>query len=235
MPHAPNALRIAVAAALVATPAQPAGLDHTHADFCAEAQRRLVGTRLPIQNVVETGFEPFKRSKPAVQPLRTHQFLERDAAGRAAQLSCKTKTADHLRSVHGAQAIARRGRAPVGEAGPADLACRQLHRDMVNEIWGSLTPEERARAAFPPTRVRLEPDAFSHTGSSWVRSRAAAWRAADDRLHLRSAALFAEWEDWRWKVMPESWRGNHYCHLVAPERLRRLMQGDEAPAAADPG
>ncbi|MEN9527809.1 MAG: hypothetical protein RLY56_1760, partial [Pseudomonadota bacterium] len=34
---------------------------------------------------------------------------------------------------------------------------------------------------------------------------------------------FAEWEDWRWKMMPESWRGNHYCHLVSPEEIRRQM------------
>jgi hypothetical protein len=27
--------------------------------------------------------------------------------------------------------------------------------------------------------------------------------------------------------MPTSWRGNHYCHLVAPERVQRLMLGAE--------
>jgi hypothetical protein len=31
--------------------------------------------------------------------------------------------------------------------------------------------------------------------------------------------------------MPESFRGNHYCHLVAPERIRRLMLGEEPLAA----
>jgi hypothetical protein len=27
--------------------------------------------------------------------------------------------------------------------------------------------------------------------------------------------------------MPQSFRGNHYCHLVAPERVRRLLLGEE--------
>jgi hypothetical protein len=199
-------------------------LDHTHAGSCAAVQRRLIDTPLPVVNVIETDFEAFKRSKPSVRPLRSHQFLRRDAAGRPVELSCKTKTADHLRSVYG-----------TAGAGTADRACRHLHREMVNGVWRSLTAAQRDGAAFPPTRVLLEPDALSLTGSSWVRSQAAAWRGADGRLHLRSAALFAEWEDWRWKVMPESWRGNHYCHLVAPERLRRLMLGEEPPAGTDPG
>ena len=211
------ALTAAVADAQTA-PSAP-GLDRTHDGFCAEAQRRLVGTALPVTNIVETAFEPFKKSKPAVLPVRTHQFLMADAAGRPMQLSCKTKSADHLRSAHGAAA-----------AGP-DRSCRDLHRDMVNGVWGTLTPAERARAPHPPWRVMLDADTESYMGSSWLKSRAEATRGADDRLHLRAAGLFAGWEDWRWKFMPESFRGNHYCHLVAPERIRRLMLGDEPLAA----
>lgn len=211
------ALTAAVADAQTA-PSAP-GLDRTHDGFCAEAQRRLVGTALPVTNIVETAFEPFKKSKPAVLPVRTHQFLVADAAGRPMQLSCKTKSADHLRSAHGAAA-----------AGP-DRSCRDLHRDMVSGVWGTLTPAERARAPHPPWRVMLDADTESYMGSSWLKSRAEATRGADDRLHLRAAGLFAGWEDWRWKFMPESFRGNHYCHLVAPERIRRLMLGEEPLAA----
>ncbi|MFM7709250.1 MAG: hypothetical protein ACKO9D_14780 [Gammaproteobacteria bacterium] len=216
-------LACTVAAALSAlTPsmagAQPAtGLDRTHPGFCAEVQRRLTGTTLPVTNVVETTAESFKKSKPSVQPVRTHQHLGTDADGRPMELSCKTKSADHLRSVHGAAAAG------------ADRSCRDLHRDMVDGIWRALPPALRARAAHPPWRVMLDADSASYTGSSWIKAHATATRGADDRLHLRAAGLFAEWEDWRWKIMPESFRGNHYCHLVAPERIRRLMLGDAAP------
>jgi hypothetical protein len=222
---APVTAAVPIAAAMLAlapswagaqgAPSAP-GLDRTHPGFCAEAQRRLTGTTLPVSNAVEAAFEPFKRSKPAVQPIRTHQFLEADPAGRPLQLSCKTKSADHLRSAHGAAAAA------------ADRSCRDLHRDMVNEVWRALTPAERARAPHPPWRVMLDADTESHMGSSWLKSRAEARRGADGLLHLRAAGLFAEWEDWRWKFMPEPFRGNHYCHLVAPERIRRLMLGEAA-------
>lgn len=216
-------------AAAQAAAASTLTLDRTHAGFCAEVQRRLVGTTLPMTNVVETDFEAFKTSKPSVQPLRTHQYLALDEAGRPMQLSCKTKSADHLRSVHGAAAV----RAP--EAGPADRSCLSLHRDMVVEIWRGLSPAERARAIHPPWQVMLDADSPSYTGSSWVKARSAVFRGADGRVHLRAAGLFAEWEDWRWKIMPKSFRGNHYCHLVAPERIRRLMLGEETPTTADPG
>ena len=223
LPRAVAAALLALASSMAGAQAASSttGLDRTHDGFCAEAQRRLVGTALPIANMVETAFEPFKRSKPAVQPVRTHQFVVADAAGRPMQLSCKTKSADHLRSVHGAAAAG------------VDRSCRDLHRDMVNGVWRALAPAERARAPHPPWQVMLEADSASYTGSSWLKTRAEAWRSADGRLHLRAAGLFAEWEDWRWKVMPESFRGNHYCHLVAPERIRRLMLGDE-PLAAQP-
>ena len=213
------ALLAAAAIAPLAAAAPAVALDRTQPQSCAEAQRRLVGTTLPVTNIVEAGFEAFKRSKPAVQPLRTHQYLEADAAGRPLQLSCKTKSADHLRSAHGAAA--------VRAAGDADRACRELHRDMVNDIWRALPAAERARAAHPPWRVMLDADTVSYMGSSWLKSRAEARLGADGRLHLRAAGLFAAWEDWRWKFMPESFRGNHYCHLVAPERIRRLMLGEE--------
>lgn len=219
-------LAAALAAALPAAghaADQAIGLGSSHAQFCAEAQRRLTGTTLPIVNVVETDAEAFKISKPTVQPLRTHQHLAYDAAGRPLQLSCKTKSADHLRSVHGAAAAG------------TDRSCRDLHRDMVTGIWRDLAAAERARAPHPPWQVMLEPDSRSYTGSSWIAALPEASRGADGRLHLRAAGLFAEWEDWRWKIMPESFRGNHYCHLVAPERIRRLMLGQDPLAAPPPG
>lgn len=222
-------LAAALAATLAPGSAAAASLDHTHAGFCAEAQRRLVGTALPIDNVVETDAEAFKKSKPSLQPLRTHQYLAVDQAGRESRLSCKTKSADHLRSAYGAASV----RAPG--AAPADHSCLSLHRDMVNEIWRGLSPAERAGAPHPPWQVMLEADSASYTGSSWIKARPAAFIGADRRLHLRSAGLFAEWEDWRWKLMPKSFRGNHYCHLVAPERIRRLMLGLETPSSPDPG
>ena len=76
----------------------------------------------------------------------------------------------------------------------------------------------------------LDADLAYLTGSSWVQSTASAYVGDRGRLHLRAARLFAGREDWRWKILPESLRGNHYCHLIAPESLRELMFGSQVTA-----
>ncbi|MFZ9708737.1 MAG: hypothetical protein ACO3CV_03750 [Steroidobacteraceae bacterium] len=209
-----------------ANEAVSAGLGLSHEGFCAEVQRRLVDTRLPINNVIEPDYEAFKKSKAAASPLRTHQFLTRSGAGEIVQISCKTKSADHLRAVHGAQ-LARDPTLPL-------RSCRDIQRDVVMEVWRDLDATRREGVLHPPSRLMLDADAVRYTGSSWVESPSAAYSGNDGRLHLRATALFAAWEDWRWKIMPKSFRGNHYCHLVAPEQVRRLMLGEATPAASAP-
>lgn len=199
--------------------ATPGSLATSHAEFCIEVQRRLVDTALPIGNRLHDDQDAFKESKAIVDPLETQQFLVRDAAGRIKEISCKTKSADHLRAVHGVSA----SRDPALPA----RSCRDIHREMIRQVWAGLEPAERTSAAFAPHRVMLDPDTRNYTGSSWIGSSAEAYLAPDGRLHLRSSALYAEWEDWRWKMMPKSFRGNHYCHLVAPERIRALLRGEE--------
>jgi len=204
-------------------PATSLALDHSHEQFCAEVQRRLVDTTLTIENVIEPDFEAFKLSKPGIEPLRTHQFLERDENGVIQSISCKTKTADHLLAVHGASAL-RNGLSTAGTPPPIGN-CRNIQRAIVRETWASLSTAERRAATLKPSQIFLQDDSLSYTGSSWVKTPATVTNGADGRPRLRASALLAEWQDWRWKMMPASWRGNHYCHLVAPEKIRELLQG----------
>ena len=190
-------------------------LSNSHAEFCSEVQRRLVDTTLPITNVLEKDYEAFKLSKPAVAPLRTHQYVVRNERLDILQISCKTKTADHLRSTHGASTARDPALTP--------RSCSDIHGAMVRDIWQAMGPGEKASAKIRPAQVMLQTDQVSYTGSSWIKTKAEASLGADAKLRLRASALFAEWEDWRWKVMPQSWRGNHYCHLVSPEEIRRRM------------
>ena len=196
----------------------PKGLTQSHAQFCAEVQQILVPTALTITNVIEPDFEAFKRSKPQADPLTTHQYLSVNQPRGLTQISCKTKTADHLRAVVGPTVAPT----PINPR-QADRSCRDVHRAMVIALWREASPAERAVAPHPPSRLMLDADLAYMTGSSWIQSPAEAYLGADQRLHLRAVALFAAWGDWRWKIMPESFRGNHYCHLVAPEALRELM------------
>lgn len=204
----------------------PRGLTQSHPQFCAEVQQILVPTALAITNVIEPDFEAFKRSKPQADPLTTHQYLSVNQRRGLTRISCKTKTADHLRAVFG----------PTIAPAPtyphlADRSCRDVHRAMVLALWREASPAERAAAPHPPSRLMLDADLAYMTGSSWIQSPAEAYLGADQRLHLRAVALFAAWDDWRWKIMPDIFRGNHYCHLIAPESLRELMLNPAAQTA----
>jgi hypothetical protein len=202
-----------------AAAAAPASLATSHAGFCTEVQRMLVDTSLPMSNTLQRSKDDFTESKAAVTPLTTQQFLVSTADGLPEELSCKTKTADHLRAVHGAGAARDPALPP--------RSCRDVQRAVVLQVWESLNADEQAGAAQAPQRIMLVADTLSYTGSGWIGSPAEVWLGSDGQLRLRASALYANWEDWRWKIMPESFRGNHYCHLVAPERVRRLMLGEE--------
>lgn len=199
--------------------APPTTLATSHGDFCVVVQRLLVDTRLPMQITLQTTKDDFTASKASVTPLGIHQFVEPDASGRPREISCKTKTADHLRAAHGPGAARDPALAP--------RSCRDIQRRVVLDVWSTLKENERTAAVHSPQRITLDADSQSYTGSGWIGSPAEAYLSADGRLHLRASALYADWEDWRWKIMPKSFRGNHYCHLVAPERVRMLMTGGE--------
>jgi hypothetical protein len=198
---------------------EPGSLVTSHRDFCAVVQRKLVDTPLPLTNKIHPSKDAFTESKASAKPTETQQFSERAPDGRLLGISCKTKSADHLRAEHGVSASRDPALPP--------RSCRDIHREMVIQLWATFDNDARASSAFAPHQVILDADTSSYTGSGWIGSPAEAYLGGDGKLHLRASALFAEWEDWRWKIMPKSFRGNHYCHLVAPERIRALMRGEE--------
>lgn len=186
-------------------------------NFCAEAQRRTTGVTLPVRNVVHPDYASFVESKPGITPLETQQFSEPPSAtgGVSPRVSCKMKTADHIRSVHGASAT---------RVADDRNACRELNRDTILSVWARLPAQQRARVAVPPSRFMLHADENRITGSSWTAPYQHVW-GEGDRVHVRAKALLVLWDDWRWKLAPDRFRGTHYCHLITPEYARALMLG----------
>lgn len=219
----------AAAGAPDAAPAQPAPLQSgatTTPGLCAAVLRRLTGTTRPIRNVVHTDYPPFVLSKPQIEPLETQQYLQfEDAAKtRPTMLMCKGKSADHIVAVHGP------------DAARLDLAtsCRDVNRDIVLGVWRSFGPAERAALRETPQRIMLDGDEVKLTGSRWITPFQFAYTGTDGRPHLVARRLRADWDDWRWKLAPTSWRGTYYCQLASPEYVRRLMLGQATPPPPQP-
>jgi hypothetical protein len=193
----------------------------TTPELCAAVLRRLTGVTRPIRNTVHTDYPPFVLSKPQIEPLETQQYLayEDEAKTRPTLLMCKGKSADHIVATYG-----------PGAAEPSLVTtCRDVNRDIVLGVWAALAPAERAAARVTPQRLMLDGDEVQLTGSRWITPFQFAYVAADGTPHLIARRLRADWEDWRWKIAPTSWRGTYYCQLAAPEYVHRLLLGETTP------
>jgi hypothetical protein len=186
------------------------------ADFCARAQRIITGTRIPAVNLVFTAREDFVQSKPRVRPLETDQFVTHgDAAGKRPRIvSCKMKSSDHLLAEYGPGAAAAEG------------ACRNINADTVARVFAALTPAQRERLLVDRDRIVLEADDEALTGASWTNDVfEPARRSEAGELLIRARSIRVDWNDWKWAWMPDRFRGQHSCHLIAPEYLRSLVLG----------
>jgi len=193
----------------------------TDARFCGTVQRILAGTTLPAANAVQVDFDVFVKAKATIRPLRAQQHVDYadPAKTQPMLIACKTKSADHLNAVYG-----------PGTALGDDYTCRSINRGIVLGAWSAMSAAERAAAAWPPSRIMLDGDDVGFLGSTFVKPYTFLYRGADGLPHLQARAQYASWLDWRWKLMPERFRGTHYCRLIAPEYARRLIRGELALA-----
>lgn len=136
-------------------------------------------------------------------------------------VSCKMKTADHLVSEYGA------------EAAGADIGCSGVNALTLQRVLDSMTPAERRRALFKRGQnVVMETDIMTTMGPIWLEPYAIARLDESGTLRLQAKAMRNDWLDPRYLAAPPQFRGTRYCHLIAPEYLRRLLLGEVKPVSA---
>jgi hypothetical protein len=184
-------------------------------EFCGRAQSYITGSTPRVTNTVHDGIESFQRTPPMVQPLTTQQYDwpdERGPSKAASRISCKLVTADRIRAVYGPQAAR------------TEATCEQVNRYTLGVVLGGLTPEERERALFGKGRkVRFERDRLLASPADWYTAYEMASVDGSGRLRIAANALRIDWADPKQAQLPEQSRGLHFCHLIAPDYLRRLL------------
>ena len=80
---------------------------------------------------------------------------------------------------------------------------------------------------------KQEPDETGPSGVVWLKPYTMVRVDEENALHVKSKALYVSWHDERFLEMPARFRGTHYCHLIAPSYLRRLLDGEVAVAGPD--
>ncbi|MCS6947041.1 MAG: hypothetical protein NZM12_05450 [Steroidobacteraceae bacterium] len=177
--------------------------------FCSEAQRVSAATPLRAANVIHGDFDAFVKSKPRIRPLETQQYhwFEAEGSARLKMISCKMKTADHLRTEYGESQAGAEGTCAALNQRTIDLVLAQVRRPRFN-------------------RVLTDPDELTTSGPVWLAPYEIAYRGADGALHVKSKGMRNDWLDPRYLDAPPQFRGTRYCHLIAPEYLRRILLGE---------
>jgi hypothetical protein len=186
-------------------------------DYCAVAQKEVAASRVPARNVLVTDYQAFSRASPQVKPLETMQFVSYadPQKTRPRMVSCKLHSAERIRAEYGATA--------AGEA----TSCARLNRRTLDAVLAAMTDRQKKKMPFKgPVPVMLEPDLQASSEADWLQEFTMVQTDAGGTLRIRAKSLGVATGDTRVSTRPAAGGGRQYCHLIAPEYLKRVLTGE---------
>ena len=195
---------------------QPLTLPAT-TDYCAVAQKEIASSRVPARNVMVTDYQAFARARPSVNPLETLEFVGYADPQRkqARMISCKLHSATRIRAEYGATA--------AGEPS----SCARLNRRTLDAVLLTLTERQKKKMPFKgPVPVMLEPDQQATSEADWLESFTMVETDAGGTLRIRAKSLGGNTGSLRVSTRPNPNAAVQYCHLIAPDYLKRILLGE---------
>ena len=186
-------------------------------DYCAIAQKEIAASRVPARNVLMTDWQAFSRASPSVKPLETMQYVgyADSQRTRPRMISCKLHSSERIRAEYGATA--------AGEAS----SCARLNRRTVDAVMASLTDRQKKKMPFKgPVPVMLEPDLQAANETEWLDAFTMVETDAGGTLRIRAKSLGAGAATLRVSTRPNPNAAVQYCHLIAPDYLKRILTGE---------
>ncbi|MBT8441545.1 MAG: hypothetical protein KJO76_04085 [Gammaproteobacteria bacterium] len=187
-------------------------------EFCAAVQRILANTALESENTVFTNLGDYAASKPAIKPLTNYQVVSYSGQ-MPMMVSCKVKTAAHLRSAYGEEA--------AGEQLSCPAVTRLAQGQAVAEL-ARTNPEaaERARA------IVVEDNEPYASGRGYLGDFQLSFIGEDGAVHLNSPGLFQDYDAWFTWILPDRLQGQNYCHIATADYIKALALGDIEPGTS---
>lgn len=186
-------------------------------DYCAVAQKEIASSRVPARNVLMTDYQAFSRASPQVKPLETMQFVgyADPQKTKPRMISCKLHSAERIRAEYGANA--------AGEA----TSCARLNRRTLDAVMASMTDRQKKKMPFKGVvPVMLDPDLVASSEADWLQEFTMVQADAGGTLRIRAKSLGAGMGNTRVSTRPVAGTGRQYCHLIAPEYLKRVLTGE---------
>jgi hypothetical protein len=218
------ALIIVLLAGCATTATDPYALNAVPAadEYCLAAQRVVTRTTVPMQLVVHKDYEAFVKSKALIEGPTIQQYNWYDSGGALQGISCKMKSADHLNLVFGAGA---------DEAAGPDGYCHEMNRQVYALLEKQGANPNGVHVVFDPSESLDTKEQAGMIGPTWLLPFTLTRFAADGSLHVASKGFTIDFTDARYQKFPPSWRGTHYCHLIAPAYLQALLAGEAGAGA----
>jgi len=191
-------------------------------EYCSVAQKELASSRVPARNVLMTDYQSFSRASPQAKPLETMQYVAYSDSQhtKARMISCKLHSAERIRAEYGASA--------AGE--PA--SCARLNRRTLDAVMASLTDRQKKKMPFKATvPVMLEPDLQAANETEWLQEFTMVQTDAGGTLRIRAKSLGSPATGTRTSTKSAGVT-RQYCHLIAPDYLKRILVGEVQPPAA---
>jgi hypothetical protein len=196
-------------------------------DYCAAAQKEIASSRVPARNVLVTDYAAFARATPSLQPLETLQYVgyADEKKSKARMISCKLHSAAQIRAAYGATA--------AGES----TTCARLNRRTLDAVMISMTDRQKKKMPFNGALpVALDPDELAASEAQWLEGFTMVQTDAGGTLRIRAKSLRAgNTALRRTSTSAQVTDGRQYCHLIAPDYLRRILVGEvQLPKAEFP-
>ena len=193
-------------------------------EYCATAQKEIAGSRVPARNKLMPEYATFSGASPSLQPLETLQFVQYADSQRTKprMISCKLHSADKIRAAYGATA--------AGES----TTCARLNRRTLDAVMASMTERQKKKMPFKGSiPILLDPDEQATSEAQWLESFTMVQTDAGGTLRVRAKSLRG---DGNLRVSNKSSvGGRQYCHLIAPDYLKRILLGEvQLPKAEFP-
>lgn len=184
--------------------------------YCQAAQQILASTTLTGGNTVFTDMPAYRHSKPTASPHQIFQVVTYEGRLPVA-VSCKVKTAAHLRAVYGPEAAGRQ------------LFCPDLARRVQAQAVAALTAAGQDEAAARAAALIVDDDKPYVTGQAYLTAFELSYLDADGNLHLRSPGLFQNFDSWITRFLPWQVQGQSYCHVATVDYVEALARGEMQP------
>jgi hypothetical protein len=190
-------------------------------EYCAAAQKEIAGARVPARNVQIADYQSFARATPSLKPLETLQFVgyADEKRSKARMISCKLHSAERIRGEYGPTA--------AGES----TTCARLNRRTLDAVLLTMSDRQKKKIPFKgPVPVMLEADEVAASESQWLEAFTMVQTDAGGTLRIRAKSLRGGAASVRARNASTppavTAEGRQYCHLIAPDYLRRILLGE---------